>query len=432
MRKRTLVAAAVALGLGGTAPGASLAVTLEEAIEETLSTHPEVLAARKEREARVHEIEQAKGGYYPTVQVTAGIGREWSDNPTTRAAGEDGVTLTRQETGVNLRQMLFDGFGTSSEVDRQRARYESAAFTAKGVANNTALRTAEVYLEVLHRQRLLELAEENLEAHRRVYDQIKLRADRGVGRESDLAQIEGRVARAESNVIADRVNLQDAVSNYIAVVGAEPEDAVMPDDPREVMPADLGSALTRAEKGHPTLKSANADVEATIAQHRAAKHAFYPRLDLELSRTWNDDWDGVEGYNNDAQVMLRLQYDLINGGRDLARRKQTAILINEAKEVRNKSRRQVEESTRLSWSAYRAADDQLRYLKRHADSAGKTRDAYAKQFQIGQRTLLDLLDSENEYFEARRAYMSAQIDRLFAEYRVLASMGTLVAHVTGE
>ena len=168
------------------------------------------------------------------------------------------------------------------------------------------------------------------------------------------------------------------------------------------------------------------DVSAAEAQVRETKSGFYPALDLVFSQSWNKNLDGLEGPNKDYSAMLRLRYNLFNGGADLARKRQAAYVLDETRDQANRTRRQVVESVRLSWNAYRALNDQMGWLKQHADSSLKTRDAYDKQFGIGQRTLLDLLDSENELFQARSAYVRAQYDRLFAEYRILAGTGDLL------
>lgn len=402
-------------------PGTAGAVTLEEAIQQTLATNPQILTTTNERLSRDEEIKQARAGYFPKVDVSAGIGREWSDNANT---APDDKWLTRKEAAINLRQMVFDGFATRSEVQRQEARVNSAAYTVAGTAQNTGLRTTEAYLELLRQQDLLKLAEDNLAAHQRIHDQIRLRSESGVGRTADLDQVEGRLARADANVVAARNNVKEAEAAYIRVVGAPPEALERPVGAEAVLPSTVEQAISSGLNNHPTLKSSLADVDAALAQHEASKHAFYPRFDIEVGRTWNEDWDGREGEDEDFTAMLRMRWNLFNGGADTARKQQTAHLINEAKEISNNTQRQVEESLRLSWTAYQSTKEQRDYLQKHVDATKRTREAYTKQFNIGQRTLLDVLDTENEVFEASRAFVTADYTNLFAQYRMLVGMGT--------
>jgi len=401
-------------------------LTLKDAVRKALNSNPDIQIQVKERRSRNEEVERARSGYFPTLDLSAGIGTERSRNTSTRTRGEDYSTLTRQEASLNARQMIFDGFATESEVERQRARVSSTAYTIHGTADNTALEAAEAHLNLLRTESLLKLAEENLKAHERTYDQIKIRSDAGVGRRADLEQISGRLALANSNVIAAQSNYDDAMTSYIRVVGEAPAKQLVKPAKPGVAPTSRDQAINLALDKHPTLKSAGADVEATRAQHKAAKNTFYPRFDLELSSSWNKDLDGQFGTNNDSQAMIRMRYNLFNGGGDQARRRQTAHLIEEAKEVKNRTHRQVIETMRLSWNAYQATEQQLIYLADHVNASLRTRDAYQKQFNIGQRTLLDLLNAENELFQAKQSYIGADYDNLLARYRIMNAQGELL------
>ncbi len=412
----------LAVVIGGLLAAPLSAQTLTEAVQETLKTNPDILSNIQERLAVDQELRQARAGYLPSVNINAGVGREHSETPFTSGS----VTLTRREAGISLNQMLFDGFATPNEVDRQMARVNSRAYTVHGNAEDTALHAIEMYLNVLRRQELVATARENLKAHERIYDQIKLRSDSGIGRRSDLEQTVGRLALARSNLLAEETNFKDAEANYRRVVGVMPVKLSMPGSPESSLPASSDEALKMALANHPTLKSAEADVAATEAQHRAAKSTFLPRVDLELGATNNDNLDGISGNNNNATAMLRLRFNLFNGGRDNARSEQTAYLINSAKDVRDRTRREVIENEELSWNAYTVAKDQLEHLKTHVDSSEQARDAYRKQFDIGDRTLLDVLDSENEVFVSHTAYLNGEYTVAYAQYRILASMGELL------
>jgi len=425
MKKQTFLTG-TALLVGFAASFSSHAATLGGAVTQTLDTNPYVLQAVNERRARDFEVDQAKAGYKPKIDLNAGIGYEWSDNPSTRAAGLTSEELTRSELELTLRQMIFDGHLTKYEVERQMARVKSAAYEIGGVAQNTALRAIEVYLELLKQRKDLELARDNLAAHERIFDQIKLRSESGVGRKADLAQIEGRVALAESNVVAAQNNVNEADANYRRVIGSAPGELERPNSSEDSLPQTVEEAVAQGLQSHPTLRSAKADVEATQAQHRVSRYNHKPRFDFEVGRTWNNDLDGVDGRNEDFTAMIRMRWNLYNGGKDDARIKQTAHLINESMDVRDNTAREVEESIRLSWTSYQASKQQTAFLKRHMDSSKNTREAYAKQFNIGKRTLLDLLDTENEVFESSRAHNGSDYTYLYAQYRILTGMGKLL------
>ena len=412
------------------AAGIVSAATLQEAVGTTIKTNPDVLAASNERNAVFEEVKQARAGYFPTLDLAIGTGWESSDNPTTRARkGHENVHMNRDEASLNLRQMIFDGMATKNEVRRQSARTDSRAYSVYGASENTALEAVDAYLNVLRQQRLVDLASTNLDAHERTHDQITLRSDRGVGRKADMDQSQGRVALAKANLIAEQSNLRDAETNYLRVVGDTAESLSDPESPRSFIPETVDAAIGLALGNHPTLKSAESDVESAYAQHETAASPFYPRIDFELGATADNDLDGVNGHNNDVTAMFRLRYNLFNGGKDKARRQETAHLINQSTEIRNNTHRQVEQSVRLSWNALQTVDNQMSFFELHVDSSEKSRDAYRQQFGLGQRTLLDLLDSENEVFVSRQALVNAQYDQFFAMYRILNSMGSLLQSI---
>ena len=407
-----------------TATGIS-AQSLMDVVKETLTTNPDVQISISQRNAVEQEMKQAKAGFFPSADINVGHGWETSNNPTTRGRGDGTSNLDRSEAEIIIRQLLFDGFATESEFDRQRARVNSRAYTTFGTSEVIALKAIEAYLDVLRQQKLVAYAQENLAAHQKTHDQISKRSERGVGRQSDVQQTLGRLALARTNLMAEENNLRDALFNFERIVGKKPDGLSEPDSIEKLMPASLDDAIAMALADHPTLKSAEADVDAARMQQKAANALFYPRIHLEISGSENNDLDGIPGPNRDGQIMVRGRYNL-TGGRDMARREETAYLLNEAVEVKNNTRRQVIESIQLSWHAYQTAKQQLENFRIHVDASQKARDAYKKQFNIGQRTLLDLLDSENELFTARIDYANSINALTFATYRILAGTGQLL------
>ncbi|MGZ0076493.1 MULTISPECIES: TolC family outer membrane protein [unclassified Methylomonas] len=403
----------------------SQALSLQESIQKVLDENPQVQAAKSERRAVEEEIGQAKAGYFPTVDVTAGIGWEESNNPTTRGRGDGSVFYHREEGAILARQMLFDGLATPNEVERQEARTDSRAYTVFGRSEITALDGVEAYIKVLRRQELLNLAKENLQRHQGTNDQIKLRSERGVGKRADVDQSMGRVALAEKNVLSEIGNLKDAETSFLRVIGMLPEGIQPIQSPEAALPQTLDQAIEEALADHPILKSANSDIDSAFAQHATAMAPYFPRFDIETGVSHNYNLDGIRGTNSDMTAMLRMRYNIFNGGKDVARREQTAQLINQAKDIRDNTHRQVIESMRLSWVAHQTVKSQLEFFKQHVDSSEKTISAYQQQFNIGQRTLLDLLDTFNEAYIAKSSYINAKYDELFSQFRILASKGQL-------
>jgi len=398
------------------------ALTIQDAIRDTLKDNPDIQAARQEMLAREHEIRGAKAGYLPTLDAEVGIGREWTRSPNT---GGSSITLTREEAALRLRQLVFDGDSVGNEVDRQKARYKSALFNAIDTQENIALRASEAYIDVLRHGELLSLLKGSLDEHQNIFDQISLRNDAGVGNRADVDQIKVRLSLATSNFIAGKNNFLDALSEFQGLVGYIPDASLMREPKDFLVPASLDDALKIALDKHPTIKSSSADIEAAEAQHASAKSRRYPTLHIEGDRTFNEDIDGTVGDNEDWVIALRLRYNIYNGGADSARRRQTAELVTQARDVQRGAIRETEEGMRLSWYAYEATQQQLSHLSVHVQSVVDTKEAYVKQYNLGKRTLVDLLNTESELVRAKQTYANTKYDQLFSQIRVLNSSGQL-------
>ena len=420
MLSRYALLCPVVLGFGISAVSAE---TLQEVVDYTVHNSPDVRATAADRRAVEQEIRQARAGYFPRIDLDAGYGFEHKDTPGTRARGDGSVRQSREELGLALDQMIFDGYLTKNEVRRHTARTNSRAYTVHGQAEIDSLNAVRAYLNLQRRTLLTELAGENLEIHRRTNDQVELRSNQGVGRQADSEQSTARLSRAETNLIAEKGNYQDEVANFLRVVGRPPSDLEEAYNPSDVLPANIEDAVQLAIESHPTIKSATADIESAYAQRDTAKAPYYPRLNLEVGVRHDADIEGIRGVDEEFSAMLRLRYNLFNGGRDKARIKETAHQIDQAKDIRDSAVRQVEQSTRLSWDAYETATNQLYFFEKNRDATIKTHDAYKQQFNLGQRTLLDLLDSANEMFVSKSDFVNVEFDQLFAMYRIFASMG---------
>ena len=403
------------------------AMSLTEAIQSTLDNHPELHASENNRLSADEDVKVAKGGFYPSLDLNAGYGRGYSDNTNTRAQGNHNTeTDWYTQSELRLRQMLFDGFNTANEVGRTQAIVNSRAYYTRGTAESLALRTIEVYLEVLKRRELVTLATNNLQAHLRVNDQIGLRTERGVGSNADLDQSKARRALAENNLDTAQVDLADAEANFFSAVGRMPDELESLPSIRGEVPQSLPDARQAMMENNPYLKSAQADVNSAESQYEVAKSPFYPRFDAEAAVGANNNIQGDQGHDNEWRVGVIMNYNLFRGGSDKARLQSDAHKINQAMDIRNNALRMLNENITLAWNAMVNAKKQLPTAREYAETSVRVRAAYQDQFGLGQRTLLDLLDSENELYNSSRRYTEVRYTEEFSMYRVLANMGELL------
>ena len=413
------------LGLNLPVTAAPVPAALRDATQKVLVSNPEVQARWHAFNAAAAEQDVARGGYLPQVDLSAAAGRERQQRP-----GMGSERFNHRSAAVSLNQMIYDGFLTRSEVARLGYARLARYYEVVDVAETMALETVRAYADVMRYRDLVQLAKENYVEHRRVSDQIAERVGAGVGRRVDFEQASGRLALAESNLLTEVTNLYDVSARYLRLVGEEPP-AALPALEQGLgdigkLPATAAEALRQALASSPVINAAIENVRAGQADVQAQRASNQPRLDLRASQSLDHNLDGVDGRSRDGVVQLVLSYNLFRGGSDQARIRQAAESLNQSKDLREKACRDVRQTLSIAYNDSGRLEEQLRYLDQHQLSSAKARDAYRQQFEIGQRTLLDLLDTENEYFQARRSYVGASYDRVFAHARTLAGMGQLL------
>ncbi|MBL4680420.1 MAG: TolC family outer membrane protein [Pseudomonadales bacterium] len=408
------------------APGTNLrAQSIKEVVEITLSTNPDVLVRKYSVVAAEELRNQAKSGYYPSVDLVLAGGRENSNNTTTRALGVDELKLTRQESSFKVTQMLYDGFATKHLVRQQAALTEAATARLVSTQENIGLRAIQVYLEVLRRSEIVDLNLENLNHHDRTLGKISERFENGVGTKVDVVQTRGRRAQSKGTLLLSQRDTRNGTAEFFRVVGENPTSLSIPDN-IEGLPSTLDQAVEIAARNNPGLKAAGLDLEAAIAAQQQSRAGFHPRFDLELGATRNDDTDGTLGANDDETAVVRMSYNLYRGGADKARIKEAEAREFVARETLRSVERAVREDVTLIWNELDDILVRLEFLEAHVISTEEVLKVYNDQLSLGKRTLLDLLDVQNELLRARAAFITGQYSARFARYRVLASTGRLL------
>jgi adhesin transport system outer membrane protein len=398
--------------------------TLEQAVSATLETNPELKQVFNEFKSRVYESEASSGRYLPSIDLDAGIGFEGIDPAESNS--KESTEMLRKDATISLTQLIWDGSNTLNDMDRTAAEAEAQRYQVLADASDKALEVSRVYLDTVQAFEVLQLSEDNLAIHKSIFSDIQRRAESGIGSTADVTQAEARVAKAQANLLAAQNQLFDAQTQFKRMVGDIPQDLIFPNADQNYIPASSEAALSQAFERHPTLRVAQVDVDAARFQYEQSKSGYFPTLSVEASHSWYDDAGGYEGESTETLAMLRLRYNLFNGGSDKANSESAAYKLNQAKDLRENTFRQVEEGLNLSWSALDLSMQQKSFLSDHVDAVSKTVIAYQKQYRIGQRTLLDLLNSQNELFEARKDYLDTKYTEQYAKYRVLNAAGSLL------
>jgi adhesin transport system outer membrane protein len=289
-----------------------------------------------------------------------------------------------------------------------------------------ALDAVGAYHEVLRQRELVNLSDTNVRIHIEIVDSIGEQLAGGGGSRADLAQSESRLSRARSTLARTFNDLRDAEAFYTRVVGQFPDDLSMPELDSALMPAHLNEAIGWVNDDNPTVVIFEADVRSAEAEVGISESPFYPQVNFEAQSAYTDNADGTSDYEINHNFMVRLRWNIFRGGIDKAARQEALARMNEAKNRRHASLVEAQREMRNSWFALEGNRQQVEDLTDAVEFSRETRDAYREQFDVAQRTLLDVLDAENELFVSKGQLVTSQINEFLASYRILALGGQLL------
>ena len=402
----------------GPAPGIppDNGLSLQQVVERTLLTNPEIQARYHDFQSALEGQTVARGAYFPQVNAQGYYGREFR-----RGVPDEGnQNWSRPGYNVELRQLIFDGFRTRNDV--KQAGFDKLArfYDLLATSDTTAVDAVQAYIDLQRYRAMESLARQNYALHQSTLGQIDERTESGVGRRVDQEQAGGRLALAQSNLMTESANLLDVQQRFQRITGIVPPETLLPvpdvSSRLPDSPKDFNDSLRR----NPSFLSKQASMQAAQAGVDSSRGAFSPKFEF-VATTGQDQNEPTAQYKDvkSSSVQVVMSYNLYRGGADSARVRQTAAQSYASRDLRDYTCRNVQQDLAVAWNNIRRVQAQLPFLRDHEIATSKVRDAYREQFQIGQRTLLDLLNTENELFESRRALVNAEYDLQIAQYRWL-------------
>ncbi|MEO8417156.1 MAG: TolC family outer membrane protein, partial [Methylophilaceae bacterium] len=415
-----MVIAAICVNLSVAQADAS--PNLQEIVEKAVTSNPEVQARYHIFLSAEQEQGVARGALLPRADITSSYRKQENIGPNI-----GNTNIPERQTQLILRQLLFDGFATSGEVRRLGHAAHVRYYELLSTMQNTALDVVRAYIDLQRYRQLVVYAQDNYVTHKQLFDRIQERVGAGVGRRVDLEQASGRLALAEANLLTETTNLHDVTARYQRLVGELPPDTL-----QEVNFYKAGVSPTAAEalqlayRQNPDLLSTIENIVATQQEVKNKQAKYMPRLDIQATKNLSTSSDGTNSIAAADVVQLTLSFNLFNGLADRALINQTAEKLNSTQDLRDKSCVDTRQLVVIAYNDVESLKEQLGYRDQHQLSIEKAREAYRRQFDIGQRTLLDLLDTENEYFQARRTYTVTESDLYIAYARTYAGQGELL------
>ncbi|MEZ7195235.1 TolC family outer membrane protein [Pseudodesulfovibrio karagichevae] len=425
MKKHVLAILILALSLSVPAFADNGKTTLKESVVAAVKQHPQIKALLNNKDAVAKAKLSALGRFFPSLDLTGEYGKQQYSSATTRN-NTDERWRTPTDFRATLTQPIFDGFDRWHDFKREGARLTSAEGRLVDNVETVGLDAVRAHVDVVRLRKLVSLAEDNIAAHQNLLDSITERVQGGAGNRADEMQAKGRVARAETTLVTYTGELRTAEAQYIRTVGTAPTSLADPQYLPNYIPGKADDILQLSLDNNPKIAVYKAEINVAEQTKGQLESTMYPTVDAYLSTRHTDNLDGVDSYVQDNKAMLRAQWNIFNGTSDYYDIKTAAARIREAQDNLQDTTDDIIRQVASTWADYQSSLSQIEKYQEALQYSLESLDMYLMQFNVGQRSLLDLLDATNEVFSNRVQLETATMNRDFTVYKFLALEGQLM------
>src|SRR4030088_579492 len=406
--------------------GPARAETLPEALVRTYQGNPQLNAERARLRGIDETVPQALSGYRPQIMaiLTGGLQQVrvlFPDNTVQTA------TLRTWTIGLTVSQTLFNGFKTANTVRQSEANVRSGREALRNVGQGVLLDAVTAYTNVLANQTLVTAQRANVAFLKETLGITQKRLTAGVVTPTDTAQAEARLSRGLADLNAAEVNLAISQATYTQVIGNPPAQLQPAQTVDRFVPRSRDEATTMAFREHPAVMAAGFDVDVASTTIHVAESSLLPTLTLQGSASHSVDGDPtLSTFRTDqASVVSALNAPIYDGGTAASQTRQAKELAAQSRQVLDQVRNQARTAAISAWVANEGAKIAVAASESEVRAATVALQGVQKEAQGGQRTTVDVLNSQQDLISAKARLIGAQRDRVIASYTLLSAIGRL-------
>jgi TolC family type I secretion outer membrane protein len=407
--------------------GAAHASSFEDALTSAYRDNPQIKAQRERLQATDESVAQAVSGFRPTIGANYNRGRQQSE-----LGGTGEVTSTNESKSLRLEQPLFRGGGTWSSYQSALQQVKSGQYQLAAVEQSVMLSAVTAYMDVVSASAMLDLSRKNAGVLSEQLSAASTRFQVGEVTRTDVAQSEARLSDAKSNVIGAEGSLLSAMATYERVIGARPDGTLMVPDKLPELPISLDESLERARAANPELLSVIHSAKASDYDVRTSQAALLPRVSLvgSMSRQKGAGSNGNTDFDQD-RIGVEVAIPLYQSGAEYSRVREASAVARQRDHESIDLRRGVDEAVTQAWEQLESAIATIGTRNEQIKAANLALEGVQQEQQYGSRTVLDVLDAEQELFGARTNLVRAQRDRIVAAYNLAFRLGQLTPQLLG-
>ena len=408
------------------ATGSASAESLPEALAKAYQTNPELNAERARQRATDENVPQALAGYRPQIIASLSTGlqavRNLLPNNTVQSA-----TLKPWQIGVTVTQTLFNGFKTANSVRVAELQVQSGREALRNVGQGVLLDAVTAYTNMLANQSLVEAQRSNVEFLRETLRITQRRLKNGDVTETDTAQAEARLSRGLSDLNAAEVNLAISQATYTQVIGNPPAQLRPAQTVDRFVPPTRDDAISMAFKEHPAVVAAGFDVDVASTSIRVAESSLMPSVTVQGSASRSRDTDSTltTTATDQASIIGQINQPIYDGGTAASQTRQAKEVAAQSRMVLDQVRNQARTAAIGAWVANEGAKIAVGASESEVRAATIALEGVRKEALGGQRTTVDVLNSQQDLISAKARLIGAQRDRVIASYTLLSAVGRL-------
>lgn len=431
---RALLLAGTAMAAMSSAP--LHAETLTEALALAYQNNPTLQAARAQLRAVDETVPLALSGWRPSLTLNGNVTRARNESQiisggSAGALFGGGTTLrTSEQAAVTLRQPVFRGLKTVAGTSQARAQVMAQRARLQASEAQVLLDSTSAYLDVLRDQAVLDLQINNVQVLNRQLEATRDRFRVGEITRTDVAQAEARLSGATASRIQAEGQLQKSRANYENNVGKPPEALTQPDIVTG-LPGTVEEAIDIAIKSNPNFVAADFTASAAQDGVDVTRGDLLPTFDIEAQYAKGYDTLADKSRSTNAQARAVLTVPLYQSGAEYARLRQSKHTAGQRRLEADQARLDARETTIAAWENYQAFTASIESIKAQISASEIALEGVQREAEVGSRTVLDVLDAEQELLNARVNLVRAQRDQMVAGYQLLSALGRLSAETLG-
>jgi outer membrane protein len=422
MRKSGIaLAGAVIIAVGGVGPAA--AETLEDVLSSTYQTNPTLQARRAKLRSTDESVPQALSNWRPTVSLTGSVGR---GNYTNNAYTKYQMARTPRTGTLTVTQPLYRGGRTLAATAQADNTVMAERSQLAATEQTVLLNAATAYLNVVRDAEVVKLSVNNEQVLRKQLEATQERFKVGELTRTDVSQAEARLSKAIADRVAAEGNLHSSRANYVNNVGQPPEKPVQPDLPAG-LPATLDEVTATALGRNPTVVAADYSFAAARDGVDLVFGELLPTLSLTADVGRTIQTSTTTSGTIAREVLLNLTVPLYEGGGTYARVRASKHTAGQRRIEADQARRDAVETASKAWESLQAARAQAKAYEAQIKASELALAGVREESKVGSRTVLDVLNAEQELFDARVNLAKAQRDVLNTAFQVKSAVGQMTA-----